>query len=150
MKAICRFQNEFRWVDLAYVDKLAKDNKGVKYLPIRHDFLDRTVDARGFKKKFPKQQCELFYIWLQKRINPIKYGLTKEQKLLESLKKFAAEKEYLLMYNEWDKGFIYWTYDTILEKCSLPLHGRSWIMDTSTITDYFNSSQPWTPEIYVR
>ena len=38
-------------MDLAYVDKLAKDNKGVKYLLVRQDLFDRTVDAKGMKIK---------------------------------------------------------------------------------------------------
>ena len=35
MKAFARFKNEIWCMDLAYVDKLAKDNKGVKYLLVR-------------------------------------------------------------------------------------------------------------------
>ena len=39
-------------MDLAYVDKLAKDNNGVKYLLVcRHDLFDRTVGAKGMKRK---------------------------------------------------------------------------------------------------
>ena len=29
-----------------------------------------------------------------------------------------------LLYNEWDQGWICWTYNTIPEKYTLPLHGR--------------------------
>ena len=39
MKAIARFKNEIWCMDLAYVDKLAKDNNGVKYLLVRQDLL---------------------------------------------------------------------------------------------------------------
>ena len=35
MKAFARFKNEIWCMDLAYVDKLAKDNNGVKYLLVR-------------------------------------------------------------------------------------------------------------------
>ena len=38
-------------MDLRYVDKLAKDKTGVKYLLVRQDLFDRTVDARGMKTK---------------------------------------------------------------------------------------------------
>ena len=41
-------------MDLAYVDKLAKDNNGVKYLLVRQDMFDRTVDAKGTKTKDSK------------------------------------------------------------------------------------------------
>ena len=46
MKAFARFKNEIWCMDLAYVDKLAKDNKGVKYLLVRQDLFDKTVDAK--------------------------------------------------------------------------------------------------------
>ena len=38
-------------MELAYVDKLAKDNNGLKYLLVRQDLFDRTVDAKGMKTK---------------------------------------------------------------------------------------------------
>ena len=46
MKAFARFKNKFWCMDLAYVDKLAKYNKGVKFLLVRQDLFDRTVDAK--------------------------------------------------------------------------------------------------------
>ena len=46
IKAFARFKNDFWCMDLAYVDKLAKDNNGVKYLLVRQDLFDRTVDAK--------------------------------------------------------------------------------------------------------
>ena len=39
MRAFARFRNEIWCLDLAYVDKLAKENNGVKYLLVRQDFL---------------------------------------------------------------------------------------------------------------
>ena len=55
MKAFARFKNEVWCMDLAYVDKLAKDNNGVKYLLVRQDLFDRTVDAKGMKSKVSKE-----------------------------------------------------------------------------------------------
>ena len=46
MKAFARFKNEFWCMDLAYVQKLAKDNNGVKYPLVRQDLFDRIVDAK--------------------------------------------------------------------------------------------------------
>ena len=46
MKVLARFKKEIWCMDLAYVDKLAKDNNGVKYLVVRQDLFDRTVDAK--------------------------------------------------------------------------------------------------------
>ena len=45
-KAFARFKNEIKCVDLAYDGKLANDNSGVKYLLVRRDLFDRTVDAK--------------------------------------------------------------------------------------------------------
>ena len=36
-------------MDLADVDKLAKNNKGVKYLRVHQDLSDGTVDSIGMK-----------------------------------------------------------------------------------------------------
>ena len=37
MRAFARFRNEIWCLDLAYVDKLAKENNGVKFLLVRQD-----------------------------------------------------------------------------------------------------------------
>ena len=42
------------------VDKLAKDNNGIKYLLVRQDMFDRTVDAKGMKTKDLKEIVKLF------------------------------------------------------------------------------------------
>ena len=47
MKAFARFENEIGCMDLAYVDKLGKDINVVKYLLVRQDVFDRTVNAKG-------------------------------------------------------------------------------------------------------
>ena len=54
MKAFVIFKNEILCMNLAYVDKLAKDNNGVKYLLVRQDLFVRTVDAKGMKTKDSK------------------------------------------------------------------------------------------------
>ena len=51
MKAFARFKNELWCMDLAYVDKLANDNNGLKYLLVRQDLFEGTVDAKGMKTK---------------------------------------------------------------------------------------------------
>ena len=94
MKAFARFKNEIWCMDLAYVDKLAKDNNGVKYLLVRQDLFDRTVDAKGMKTKDSKETVHAFLTMITKKNRPKKFGLTREQKLLESLKIYAKLKEY--------------------------------------------------------
>ena len=51
MTAFVRFKNELWCRNLAYVDKVVKDNNGVKYLLVRQDLFDRTVDSKGMKTK---------------------------------------------------------------------------------------------------
>ena len=59
-KAFARFKNEIWCMDLAYVDKLAKNNNGVKYLLVRQDLFDRTVDAKWMKTKDSKETVRAF------------------------------------------------------------------------------------------
>ena len=56
MKAFARFKNEFWSMELVYVDKIAKDINGVKYLLVHQDLFDRTVDAKGMKTKDSKKK----------------------------------------------------------------------------------------------
>ena len=81
-------------MDLAYVDKLAKDNNGVKYVLDRQDLFERTVYAEGMKTKDSKEPVSAFLTMITKKIDPKKIGLTREQNLLESLKDYAKLKEY--------------------------------------------------------
>ena len=60
MKAFGRFKNGIWCIDLAKVDKLAKDNNGVKYLLVHQDLFDRTVDAKGIKTKDSKETVLVF------------------------------------------------------------------------------------------
>ena len=81
-------------MDLAYADKLAKDNNGLKDLLVHQDLFDRTVDAKGMKSRDSKETVRAFLCMITKRIDPKKFGLTREQKLLESLKSYAKLKEH--------------------------------------------------------
>ena len=57
MRAFVRSRNEIWCMDLAYVDKLAKENNGVKYSLVRQDLFERTVNAKGhdYKKESTKK-----------------------------------------------------------------------------------------------
>ena len=133
MKAFAIFKNETWYMEMAYVDKIAKDNNVVKYFLVRKDLFDRTVDAKGMKQKIPRNLFVHFWLWLQ---DPKEFVLTKEQKLLESLKNYAKLKEYKftlqwvkprlhllnVQYDPWEKHF------TVTWKT----------MDTSTFINWFN------------
>ena len=77
MKVFARFKNEIWCMDLAYVDKLAKENNGVKYLLFRQDLFDRTVDARGMKTKDSKETVRAFLTMITKKNRPKKILVNK-------------------------------------------------------------------------
>ena len=77
MKAFARFKNEIWCMDLAYVDKLAKDNNGVKYLLVRQDLFDKTVDAKGVKTKDSKEMVRAFLSMITKKNRPKKNWVDK-------------------------------------------------------------------------
>ena len=72
MKAFTRFKNEIWCMDLAYVDKLAKDKNGVKYLLVRQDLFDRTAGAKGMKTKDSKETVRAFLSMITKKTAPKK------------------------------------------------------------------------------
>ena len=70
MTAFARFRNEIWCMDLAYVDKLAKENNGVKNLLVRQDLFDRTVNAKGMKTKDSQETVKAFSSMITKRNRP--------------------------------------------------------------------------------
>ena len=140
MKAFANFKDEIWCMDLAYVDKLAKDNNGIKYLLLSQDVFDRTVHAKGMKAKDSKETVCAFLTMNTKKNRSKKVWVDKGQRLLESLKNFANLKDYnftpqreiqklqllSVQYNPWK---IYYTV--------------TWkLVDTNTFTSFPNSSQP--------
>ena len=94
MKALARFEIEIWCMDWAYVDKLAKDNNGVKYILVRQNLFHRTVDAKGMKKKDSKETIRPFLTRITRKNRPKKkFGLRRQRNLLESLKNYAKLKE---------------------------------------------------------
>ena len=72
MRAFARFKNEIWCMDLAYVDKLARENNRVKYLLNRQDLFDRTVNAKGMKTKDSQETVKAFSSMITKRNRPKK------------------------------------------------------------------------------
>ena len=89
MQAFARFKNEIWCLDMAYVDKLAKDNKGVKYLLVRQDLFDRTVDAKGMKSKDSKETVRAFLSMITKKNRPRKVWVDKGTEFAREFKKFC-------------------------------------------------------------
>ena len=67
MTTFATFKDEFWWMDLEYVDKLAKDNSGVKYLLVRQDLFNRTVDTKEMKTKDWKEAVKAFSKMITKK-----------------------------------------------------------------------------------
>ena len=59
-------------MDLAYVDKLAKDNNSVKYSLVRQDLFDRIVDAKRILTKDSKETVKTFSKMIIKKNRPKK------------------------------------------------------------------------------
>ena len=72
MRAFATFRKEIWCLDLADVDKLAKENNGVKHLLVRQDLFDRTVNARGMRPKDSQETVKAFSSMITKRNRPIK------------------------------------------------------------------------------
>ena len=94
MRAFARFRKEYWWIDLAYVDKLAKENNGVKYLLVRQDLFDRTVNAKGMKTKDSQETVKAFSSMITKKNRPKKIWVDKGRSLLERLKSFVLLRGY--------------------------------------------------------
>ena len=92
MKAFARFKNEIRSMDLACVDKLVKDNNGVKYLLVRQDLFDRTVYAKGLKTKDSKETVRAFLTMITKKNRPKKTWVDKGTEIAGECKKVCKAK----------------------------------------------------------
>ena len=90
MRALARFRNEIWCMDLGYVDKLAKENNGVKYLLVRQDLFDRTVNAKGMKTKDSQETVKAFSSMITKKNRPKKIWLDKGTEFAGAFKKFCA------------------------------------------------------------
>ena len=92
MKAFARFIHIQIWCEkLAYVDKVDKDKSGVKYLLVSQDALDRTVDAKRIRKRFPRNGSCIFDRDHKKITQKI--GVEKEAEIAGEVKNFAKLKE---------------------------------------------------------
>ena len=115
MKAFARLKNAIGCIDLAYVYKLAKDNNGVKYLLVRQDLFDRTVDAKVMESKDSTETVRVFLTMITKKNRPEKLGWHGNRICWRVLKTMQSWRNTNLLYNEWYQGCICWTYNTIPE-----------------------------------
>ena len=93
-KAFARFQIEISCMDLAYVDRIANDNNGFKYLLVCQDLFDRIGNAKGVESKSSEETVRAFLTRITEKNRTTKIWLYKERYLLDSVIKFAKLKEY--------------------------------------------------------
>ena len=90
MRAFAGFRNEIWCMDLAYVDKLAKEKNGVKYLLVRQDLFDRTVNSKGMKTKDSQETVEAFSSMITKKNRPKKIWVDMGTEFAGAFKKFCS------------------------------------------------------------
>ena len=90
MRAFARLRNEIWFMDLAYVDKLAKENNVVNYLLVRQDLFDRTVNARGMKTKDSQETVKAFSSMITKKNRAKKIWVDKGTEFAGAFKKSCA------------------------------------------------------------
>ena len=90
MRAFARFRNETWCMDLAYVDKLAKEINGVKYLLVRQDLFDKTVNATGLKTRASQETLKAFSTMITKKIRPKKNLGSQGNRNCWSVQKFCT------------------------------------------------------------
>ena len=76
-------------MDLACVDKLAKDNNGVKYLLVSQDLFDRTRDAKRMKTEESKETVREFLTMITKTYRPTKNWVDKGTDFAGEFKKLC-------------------------------------------------------------
>ena len=90
---------------LAYVNKKAKDNKGVKYLLIRQDLLDRTVDAKVMKTKDSKETVRAFLTMITEKNRPKDVWVDKGTEFAGEFKELCkAEGKQIYSTMSWSKA----------------------------------------------
>ena len=67
-----------------------KKNNGVKYLLVRQDLFDRTVNAKGMKTKDSQETTKAFSSMITKRNRPKKIWVDKGTEFAGAFKKFCA------------------------------------------------------------
>ena len=90
MRVFARFKYEIWCMDLAYVDKLAEDNNGVKYLLVRQHLFERTVDAKGMKTKDSKETVKTFSKTITKKHRPKKIWVYQGSEFAGEFKKICS------------------------------------------------------------
>ena len=94
LKVIVNELNEIWSVDLAFVDKLAKYNRGVRYLLVAVDCLSRYLRVEPLKTKYAKETAQAFKKMIKHK-QPKKFGLMMARNSSVLSKAFATNAEFI-------------------------------------------------------
>ena len=92
LQAISKYINEIWCMDLAFVDKLASQNKGVKYLLVAVDVFLRFVRVQTMKTKYAKDTLQAFKKMISRKNTPEKLWVDKGTEYGGNFKKFCKKK----------------------------------------------------------
>ena len=94
LQAFSKYINEIWCRDLAFVDKLASQNNGVKYLlvAVAVDNVSRFIRVQTMKTKYAKDTLQAFRKMISRKRLLKNFGLIKEENMGEFLKNFARGK----------------------------------------------------------
>ena len=148
IRAFARFKNEICCMDLAYVDKLAKENNVVKYLLVRKHLFVRTVNAKGMKIKVSRETVKGFSSMITKNNRPKKIWVNKGTDFAGPFTKFCAAEGIQVYYtvSETKAAFAERTMRSLKNFSTV-----TWrILDTSFNTNYLNLLPPSTLDETVR
>ena len=94
LKAVAYRINEIWSVDVAYMDKVAQHNNGVKYLLVAVDVLSRYLRYLPMKALYAKDAVEAFKKMIKKK-QPEKVWTDKGSEFKGDFKKFCEKKEFI-------------------------------------------------------
>ena len=93
LQAFSKYINEIWCMDLAFVDKLASQNNGVKYLLVAVDIFSRFVRVQTMKTKYAKDTLQAYRRMISRKNTPEKLWVDKGTKYRGTFKKFCKEKD---------------------------------------------------------
>ena len=93
LEAFSNYINEFWCLDSAFVDKLASQNNGIKYLLVVVDIFLRFVRVQTTKTKYAKDTLQAFRIMISQKNTPEKLYVDKGTEYGGTFKKFCKEKD---------------------------------------------------------
>ena len=143
VKSFATFRIEGWCLDLAYVDKLGKDNKEVKFLPVIRDLFNRTSDAEGMKTTDSKNNCSSICKYDYKKESTQKNLVDKRTKDAGEFEKVCSAEGIPICHtkSETKAAFPDRTtgYLKIVLYCYLEVHGYQYVHKMSQKVTALNS-----------